>query len=78
MKKTNNSFGINDTIYSMESILNVVIQIVAMQWHGVLKESSSPDSFKEKYLRALRVSVVRKILPFQGRCMLPFLGMVVD
>ena len=30
----------------------------AMKWRDVLKESSSPDSFKEKYLRVLCVSSV--------------------
>ena len=39
-------------------ILTPSHKYIAMKWHDVLKESSSPDSFKEKYLCALRVSSV--------------------
>ena len=44
---------------------------IAMKWHDVLKESVSPDSFKEKYLRVLCVSSAaggESIRPFQGHC----------
>ena len=37
-------------------ILTPSHKYIAMKWHDVLKESSSPDSFKENYLSALCVS----------------------
>jgi len=36
-------------------ILTPSHKYIAMKWHDVLRESSSPDYFKENYLSALRV-----------------------
>ena len=37
-------------------ILTPSHKYIAMKWHDVLKESSSPDSFKENYLSVLCAS----------------------
>jgi hypothetical protein len=43
---------------------------IAMKWHDVLKESLSPDSFKENYLSALCVwfVVVKFFLTNSQQC----------
>jgi len=58
LKKTNYSFGINSNTYSLGLSLVQFRIYFAMKWHDVLKESVSPDSFKDINLCALRVSSV--------------------
>jgi len=70
LKKTNDSFGIKIIILIFtRGLIRFKIHF-AMQWHDVLKESSSPDSFKGNYLSVLCVSSAaggELIKPFQGQ-----------
>ena len=52
-----------------DHILTASANNFAMQWHDVLKESLSPDSFRGNYLCVLSVSSAaggESIRPFQG------------